>query len=194
MLAEARTAAVNENEARAAAGLTLVIGAVAFSFAYFDRRYVPLQIAASVFFADFLLRVTAGLRHSPVGLLARALAAARPAEWVPSRPKRFAWTLGLVMAGAMTAITNSGVRGALPRTMCVICLALMWMEAALGLCLGCKVHGLLARRGWTTALDPCADGACDLRGQRAGERVAAAADHRLPVREQQMLDRELQQR
>ena len=34
----------------------------------------------------------------------------------------------------MTMITNSGIRGYLPRTICLICLALMWLEAVLGLC------------------------------------------------------------
>ena len=36
------TGVVNESEARAAAGLTMVTGAVAFSYAYFDKQYVPL--------------------------------------------------------------------------------------------------------------------------------------------------------
>ena len=45
----------NENEVRAAAGMTMVVGAVAFAFAYFDQQYVPLQVAASLFFVDFLV-------------------------------------------------------------------------------------------------------------------------------------------
>jgi Domain of unknown function (DUF4395) len=81
----------------------------------------------------------------------------------PAKPKRFAWTLGLAKALAMTVITNGGVRGALPRTMCLICLTLMWMESALGLCLGCKIYGLLLRRGWIAThpdIEVCADGSC----------------------------------
>ena len=34
----------NENEVRAAAGLTMVIGAVAFVYTYFAKEYVPLRI------------------------------------------------------------------------------------------------------------------------------------------------------
>jgi hypothetical protein len=82
---------------------------------------------------------------------------------VSAKPKRFAWSLGLGMAFAMTVITNSGIRGYLPRTICLICLTLMWLESALGFCLGCKIYGLLVRRGWTRG-DPeyevCADGSC----------------------------------
>ena len=155
-------AVVNENEVRAAAGLTMVIGAVAFSYAYFDKQYVPLQATASLFFADFLVRVTLGLRFSPVGVAAHAITHWRPPDWVTAQPKRFAWTLGMVMALAMTVITNVGIRGLLPRTICLICLTLMWMESALGLCVGCKLHGLLARRGWTTpGFELCTDGTCE---------------------------------
>jgi Domain of unknown function (DUF4395) len=155
-----RPAVFNENEVRAAAGLTMVAGAVAFSYAYFDKQYIPLQVIAAVFFVEFLIRVTLGLRHSPFGLLARAITRDRRPDWVPAKPKRFAWSLGLAMALAMTVITNSGIRGYLPRTMCLICLTLMWMESALGLCLGCKIHGLIVRCGWLrteAAGDVCVD-------------------------------------
>ena len=154
---------VNEREVRAAAGITLAIGAVAFSYAYFAKQYILLQAAASLFSLEFLLRVTIGIRHSPVGMAARAMTTGQPPEWVSAKPKRFAWTLGLVMAGAMAVITNSGVRGYLPRTICLICLTLMWMESALGLCVGCRIYGLLLRRGWVgrdPEIEVCADGAC----------------------------------
>jgi hypothetical protein len=160
---ELRAPVVNEREVRAAAGITLAVGAVAFAYAYFARRYLPLQAAASLFFVEFLVRVTASIRHSPVGRIARVMTRGQPPEWVSARPKRFAWTLGLVMAGAMTLITNVGIRGYLPRAICLVCLTLMWMESVLGLCLGCKLHALLVARGWAGAdpdIEVCADGAC----------------------------------
>jgi hypothetical protein len=162
---ELQAGVFNENEVRAAAGLTLVIGAVAFCYAYFTHNYIPLQAVASFFFLEFLIRVTAGLQYSPTGILAKAMTRQNPPEWVSARPKRFAWTLGLAMGFAMTIITNSGIRGYLPRTICLTCLTLMWLEAVIGLCLGCQIHVLLVRRGWA-AKDPdfevCANGACDV--------------------------------
>ena len=82
---------VNEREVRAAAGLTMAIGAVAFGYAYFTRQYVPLQVVATVFFVEFLIRVTAGIRFSPAGTLARVLTWNQPPDWVSAKPKRFAW-------------------------------------------------------------------------------------------------------
>jgi hypothetical protein len=96
-----------------------------------------------------------------------------PRHWVSAQPKRFAWTLGLVMALAMTVITNVGIRGALPRTMCLICLTLMWMESALGVCVGCKLHAPLSRRGWTVpGLELCTQGTCEDEIDLATERRA----------------------
>jgi hypothetical protein len=179
---ELRAPVCDENEVRAAAGVTTVVGAVAFCYAYFTRQYIPLQAVAVLFSVEFLIRVTVGIRSSPVGALARLLVLNRPPEWVSARPKRFAWTLGLGMTFAMAIITNVGIRGLLPRTICLICLTLMWMESALGLCLGCQIYGLAVRRGWRP-VDPgfevCADGACDPtarppRGSAGGERALEA--------------------
>lgn len=159
------SAVFNENEVRAAAGLTMVIGAVAFAYAYFAENYVPLQVVTVVFFIEFLMRVTTGLRYSPMGVIARWLTQRQPAEWVSAKPKRFAWTMGLTLSFAMVIITNSGITGALPRTICLICLTFMWLESVLGVCVGCEIHGALVRRGWTTkdpAFEVCANGACAL--------------------------------
>jgi hypothetical protein len=177
---ELHAAVFNENEVRAAAGLTMVTGAIAFSYAYFDKQYAPLQIVATLFFVEFLIRVTVGLRYSPFGLVARALTFGRPPDWVSAKPKRFAWSLGLGMAIAMTVITNSGIRGYLPRTICLICLTLMWLESALGLCLGCKIHGVLVRRGWAhndADFEVCADGSCESRDCGTDE-VCGTDDYR----------------
>jgi hypothetical protein len=163
-IGELRAPVFDENAVRAAAGLTMAAGAVAFAYAYLDHDYVPLRIVTAVFFVEFLTRLTIGLRVSPMGAIAHALTAGQPPDWVSAKPKRFAWTLGLVMSFSMVVITNIGVRGALPRTICLTCLTLMWLESVLGVCLGCKIHALLVRRGWAMgdpAFEVCAHGECD---------------------------------
>ena len=162
---ELQAAVFDENQVRAAAGLTMVLGAVAFSYAYFDAQYVPLQAVSTLFFVEFLTRLTFGIRYSPMGVIARAMTLRQAPDWVSAKPKRFAWTLGLGMAFSMMIITNSGITGMLPRTICAICLTLMWMESVLGVCLGCKIHALLVRRGWATkdpAFEICAHGECEV--------------------------------
>ena len=50
----------NENQVRAAAGLTMAMGAVAFVYANFAKQFAPIQVVTTLFFFDFLIRVTAG--------------------------------------------------------------------------------------------------------------------------------------
>lgn len=179
---ELQSPVFNEHEVRAAAGLTMVLGAVAFAYANFMGQYLPIKLVSTLFFVEFLIRATVGLKYSPTGIAARWLMQRQEPQWVSAKPKRFAWTLGLIMAFAMTIITNSNIHGALPRTICLICLALMWMESTLGLCLGCEIHGLLVRRGWATAdeaFEVCAHGACAIRprqGVGAAQRTPGQRD------------------
>lgn len=155
----------NEHEVRAAAGLTMALGTTAFVFAYFAKVYAPIQVVTTVFFVEFLMRVLFGFQYSPVRWATRWMTSRRPPEWASAKPKRFAWSMGLVMSFAMMVITNVGIRGALPLTICLICITLMWMEAVLGLCVGCEIHGFLVRRGWAQkdpAYEVCAHGACSI--------------------------------
>jgi hypothetical protein len=162
---EVRAGVFNEVQVRAAAGLTLALAAAAFAYANFSQVFGPIKVVTAFFFVDFTLRVTVGLSSSPTGLVAGWLTRRQPPQWVSAKPKRFAWTLGLAMAAAMTVITNADIHGALPRTICLTCLTLMWLEAVLGLCLGCEVYGVLRRRGWIgrdEAIEVCANGACEI--------------------------------
>ena len=153
----------DENQVRAAAGLTLALGAVAFSYAYLAKIYLPIQAVTTLFFIEFLIRVSWGIARSPLGLIAGLMTRRDTPHWVSAKPKRFAWSLGLAMSLAMMLITNGGIRGPLPLTICLICLTLMWLEAVLGLCLGCEMHRFLVRWGWMQPdkdFEICSNGAC----------------------------------
>lgn len=163
----------DENQVRAAAGLTLALGAVALAYAFLGKIYVPIQVVTTLFFAEFLIRVTWGITRSPLGLIAGWMTRRQAPHWVSAKPKRFAWSLGLVMSLAMMIITNSGIRGPLPLTICLICLTLMWLEAVLGLCLGCEIHRHLVRLGWIEPdkdFEICSNGACTVQPQPLFER------------------------
>ena len=155
----------NEVEVRAAAGITMALGTYAFVYANFDKYFLPIKVVTTFFFVDFLLRVTVGLPRSPVGVLARWIRRDKQPQWVSAKPKRFAWTMGLVMSAGMTVITNVNIHGWLPRSVCLLCLTLMWLESVLGLCLGCETYAFLVRRGWIKtdeAYEVCAGGICEI--------------------------------
>lgn len=168
----------NEHEVRAAAGITMAAGAVVFAYAYFNANYLPLRIVATAYFVEFVIRVVFGFTSSPVGVLSRWLVRREAPLWVSAKPKRFAWTLAMVLSGATAIITNVNIHGYLPRTLCLICLTLMWMESSLGICLGCEIHGFLVRQGWAQkdrAFEVCANGACAIPAQGGAVRALAPA-------------------
>lgn len=157
-----------EGQVRAAAGLTLALGTIAFAYAYFAQIYAPIQIVTTLFFFEFLIRVTTGISYSPMGIIAYWMTRRQTPQWVSAQPKRFAWTMGLGMSLAMMIITNSGIRGPLPLTICLLCLTLMWLEAVIGLCLGCEIHRRLVRLGWMQPdkdFEICANGSCTVQPQ-----------------------------
>lgn len=159
---------MNERAVRATAGLLLIATAVAFSQAYFLGNFMPLKIITPVLFIDFAIRVLTGLAPlSPFGVLGSLLVRNQKPEWVGAMQKKFAWSLGTGVALLMTVITNMNITGALPLTFCTICMALMWMEAALGVCVGCWMFQWLVRKRVLEAPEcppPCPGGACDPRG------------------------------
>jgi len=162
---QVRAGVFDETQVRAAAGLTLALAATAFAYATFAQVFGPIKVVTAFFLVDFSIRVTVGLRYSPTGVVAGWMTRRQPPQWVSAKPKRFAWTLGLIMSAAMTVITNVNIRGVLPRTICLTCLTLMWLEAVLGLCVGCEIYGLAVRHGWVRqdeAIEICADGACEV--------------------------------
>lgn len=141
-------AVVNERAVRATAGLMMVSAAVAFALAYFDDFYLPLQVFTLVAAADFGVRLFSGLATlSPFGRLGAWLVRRQRAEWVGATQKRFAWSLGLMMASLVTYLLHTGSTGGLSTALCLTCIALMWMEASLGICVGCRLFDALIRAG-----------------------------------------------
>ena len=159
-----RPARYNENQVRAAAGITMAAGTYAFVYAYFDKEFVPIKVVTTFFFIDFLIRVFGNLSYSPSGFVGGLLVRGRAPDWVSPEPKRFAWSIGLAMSFSMMLITNSNITGVLPRTICLICISLMWLESVIGFCAGCYVYALGVRRGWVQKKEGmvCAGGVCDV--------------------------------
>ena len=144
---------VNEKAAR-----TVAAGVVVLSAAAIAARQPWLLVVLA---AGFWARVLTGPTLSPLGRLATSVIAPVLGEpkLVPGAPKRFAQGIGtafstaavLLWFGAGAHVPALAVTGALA------CAA--FLEAALGLCLGCKIFGALMRAGVIPAsvCEACAD-------------------------------------
>jgi hypothetical protein len=175
-----RAPVYNEHEVRTAAGITLAAATIAFCYAYFEKRFLPIKVVSTFFFFEFFIRVFVGFQYTPTGILSRWLMRRREPMWVSAKPKRFAWSMGLAMGASMAVITNANIHGLLPRTICLICIALMWFEAAMGVCVGCEMHAFLVRRGWATkdaAYEICANGVCEVVPRRRAKQIETVSSN-----------------
>ena len=158
-------AVFNDNQVRAAAGMALVLAAVALVYGRFAQSYLPMQVITTFLFIEFLIRVTIGIQYSPLGVLAGWMVQRKGQDSASAKPKRFAWTLNLLMSGALMAITNAGITGIVPLSIGVIYLLLLWMESVLSICVGCEFHGFMVKQGWVqkdSAFEICAHGVCEV--------------------------------
>lgn len=156
----------NEREVRATAGLMFIVAFGTFMYVVLTRDFRPLNILIPLFFIDFLLKVLQGPDLSPFGFVGKRLVAHLEPEYVGAIQKRFAWTLGLLMASSMIFIALVfQIRGLIPLLFCGTCIVLMWMETSLGICVGCQIYGKLI--DWKLIPEPefrpaCPGGACSI--------------------------------
>ena len=161
---------LNEREARAAAAI-LFVGAfigltngVMLGTAVFSKYFVT-------FFAiDFTIRVIQP-RYAPSLLLGRFFVRNQKPEYVGAAQKRFAWLLGMILAWPMFYyLVIHFEPNPIKVFVCLICMALLFFEAAFSICLGCKIFTWLKRK------DPkyCPGGVCEIQTKDAVQKFTPA--------------------
>ena len=150
---------LNEREARAAAAI-LFVGAflgltngVMLGTAKFSEYFVT-------FFAiDFTIRIIQP-RFAPSLLLGRFFVQNQIPEYVGATQKRFAWAIGMVIAWPMFYYLVIDFQpNPIKVLVCLICMALLFAEAAFSICLGCKIFNLIKKEKATN----CPGGVCEMR-------------------------------
>jgi len=133
---------VNDTSARIVAGGVVVLAAATIIF---DQPWLTVVLAYG-----FVARVLTGPTLSPLGQLSvRVLTPLleRQPKLVAGPPKRFAQGMGAVFSvSAAILALGFGLRAAAYGTLGLLIIAAT-LESVLGLCLGCKVFGLLMRAG-----------------------------------------------
>ncbi|MDM5263505.1 DUF4395 domain-containing protein [Sulfurovum sp. XTW-4] len=150
---------LNEREARAAAAILFVgaflglMNGIMLHTAVFSKYFVT-------FFAiDFTMRIIQP-RYAPSLMLGRFFVQNQRPEYVGAAQKRFAWVLGFILAWPMFYYLVIDFQpNPLKALVCLICMALLFFEAAFSICLGCKIFE------WVKGKDPkyCPGGVCEMK-------------------------------
>ena len=150
---------LNEREARAAAGILGMLGTIIIFIGIGFNHIIVARVYLAFLWLDFFARVI-DASYSPSMLLGKLVVRNQKPEYVGALQKRFAWTLGWFISFPMVYwfvlhwdITFYKV------LVCVLCIALMFLESAFSICVGCMIYKAITRKAPTD----CPGGGCDIR-------------------------------
>jgi len=150
---------LNDREVRAAAGIMFMLGMIVIFVGIGYNHVTAARVYLALVFADLTIRII-NPRYSPFMLLGRLFVREQTPEYVGAVQKRFAWILGWIIFLPMMNwfvlhwdITFYKV------LLCVLCLSVLFLESAFGICIGCKLYTLLSRN----EAQHCPGGTCEVR-------------------------------
>ena len=159
---------LNEREARAGAGILFAIGILSLMNAVALGHVVVTRFFIAFFTLDFLIRVIQP-RYSPSLLLGRIFVQNQRPEYVGATQKRFAWSLGLLLALPMFYLLVINFQpNPIKVVVCIICLLLLFLESAFSICLGCKLYSLFSKKEVTN----CPGGVCEVRAKESVQKFS----------------------
>jgi len=162
---------LNEREIRAGSGILFVLMFVAILTAILAGSFTLLKYAIVIFLADILIRVLVSPRYAPFMVMGRLIVRNQTPEYVGAQQKKFAWVIGIVLAGTMLVLqvimnSFSPITGII----CLICLIFLFFETSFGICLGCLVYKLFYR----DKAQYCPGEVCDPKAKQPIQRTSPA--------------------
>jgi len=114
------------------------------------KNILILQMFIWIFLLEFTVRVLINPKYAPSLPLGRFMVNNQIPEYVGAKQKRFAWSVGLLLAififflttifPSSTPIGEESLHNALIGLSCITCLVLLYFESVFGICLGCKLY------------------------------------------------------
>jgi hypothetical protein len=134
----------NGRAVRARAGVLNVIIGVTIALILMKPELDAPLYASTVLLADMIVAVLFGLTPlSPTGVIGTVLTARYQPVPTPHLPKRFAWSLGAMLALTCLALRLFLVDGTWIASVYGMFFILTWLDAALGFCVGCWIYSKL---------------------------------------------------
>lgn len=161
---------VNEREARAGAGILGMLGMIVIFVGIGFNHIIAARVFLAFLFLDFTLRII-NPRYSPSLLIGKFVTQNQTPEYVGAMQKRFAWTIGWLIALPMMhwfvlnwEITFYKV------LVCVLCLALTFLESAFSICVGCHIFKFIMKEN----AKYCPGGVCEIHAKEPIQRFNTA--------------------
>jgi hypothetical protein len=162
---------LNEREIRAAAGIFFLVIYTSLMLIMFNGDFRMVKYSIAVFFVDFAIRVFINPKFSPSLIIGRWITSTQVPEYVGAKQKKFAWTVGVVLSATMFVMfiiinAYSIVTG----VVCLVCLIFLFFESVFGICIACKVYGLV----YGDKAQYCPGEVCDTKTRHPIQRTSGA--------------------
>jgi hypothetical protein len=138
--------ALNERVVRGAAGIMFLVGIIAFIYGFIVQKYEVLPWLSGFMALNFFIGVFINPKFAPVTFVSWFMVRKQSPLHIGAVQKRFAWSLGLTLTStifvlSLFLLTDASLFG-LVCSLCIICLALLFIETAFGICVGCQLYKL----------------------------------------------------
>ena len=128
-----------------------------------------IKLVNTIFLIDFIIRIFISPKYSPSLIIGRMFVGRQTPEYVGAAPKKFAWTIGLVLASTiflLLVVMNS--TSIITGIICQIWLIFLFFEAVFGICLGCKFYPLFHKE----KTQYCPGGTCELKEKQEIQKIS----------------------
>jgi hypothetical protein len=160
---------LNEREVRASAGILFLFAIIAFMNAWLTGSFYLTRVFVIAFLIDFSIRIFVNPTYSPTLILGRFFVRHQQEELVGAPQKRFAWSIGLLLAVTMSyLIVINNVIGPVNLFICLTCLLLLFFESAFGICIACKVYNLAFKE----KAKLCPGNVCEVSGPKQSRKIS----------------------
>jgi hypothetical protein len=132
---------LNEREIRASAGILFLFLFISWMLIIFKENFILIKYFNLIFLTDFIIRVFINPKFSPSLIVGRLIVSRQNPEYVGAAQKKFAWTIGLVLAIIMFFLmVEVNSYSLITGIICLICLIFLFFESVFGICLGCLFY------------------------------------------------------
>lgn len=140
---------LDERRMRASAGVMFLLGIIAFINGFILQNYIVIPYISGFLLANFFIGIFINPKFSPTLLIAHLFVRKQSPLPIGAVQKKFAWSLGLVLStfifGLSLILLTDTSFFAPVCFLCLICLILLYLETAFGICMGCKLYFLALR-------------------------------------------------
>lgn len=160
---------LNEREIRASAGILFLGAFVSLMFILFENNFIVAKNFVVIFLLEFIIRMHINPKYAPSIIIGRLIVKNQKPEYVGALQKKFAWTIGIILASVMFIFlvvlnTFSAITGII----CLVCLIFLFFESAFGICLGCIFYKLVYKE----KAEYCPGETCEISEREAIQKVS----------------------